>query len=104
MCLSDQCLLGKHPKEEAMAQFVQQGKRIPRRGEVGLSADGISRFESLGYVMSGSRQHRMNSIRIRKERKIKFILMWTNLSEFNYEEKSKREEKVMASLMLLVEP
>lgn len=40
---------------EAMAQFVQAGKRIPRRGEVGLTADEIENFETLGYVMSGSR-------------------------------------------------
>jgi hypothetical protein len=40
---------------EAMAQFVQTGQRIPRRGEVGLTASEIEAFESLGYVMSGSR-------------------------------------------------
>ena len=51
----------------AMAAYVQSGKRIPRRGEVGLRADEIERFESLGYVMSGSRHNRMNAIRIRKE-------------------------------------
>jgi len=50
-----------------MAAYVQSGKRIPRRGEVGLRADEIERFESLGYVMSGSRHNRMNAIRIRKE-------------------------------------
>lgn len=49
----------------AMHAFVQNGKRIPRRGEVGLSADQISHFEDLGYVMSGSRHSRMNAIRIR---------------------------------------
>lgn len=48
-----------------MHAFVQNGKRIPRRGEVGLSADQISHFEDLGYVMSGSRHSRMNAIRIR---------------------------------------
>lgn len=49
----------------AMHAYVQNGKRIPRRGEVGLSADQISHFEDLGYVMSGSRHSRMNAIRIR---------------------------------------
>lgn len=48
-----------------MHAYVQNGKRIPRRGEVGLSADQISHFEDLGYVMSGSRHSRMNAIRIR---------------------------------------
>ena len=52
----------------AMAAYVQSGKRIPRRGEVGLSADQISKFEDLGYVMSGSRHSRMNAIRIRSGR------------------------------------
>ncbi|GAB2278789.1 hypothetical protein Dimus_013462, partial [Dionaea muscipula] len=52
---------------DAIVQYVQQGKRIPCRGEVGLSADEIQEFESRGYVMSGSRHHRMNAIRIKKE-------------------------------------
>ena len=55
---------------QAMAAFVQSGKRIPRRGEVGLSADQIEHFETLGYVMSGSRHSRMNAIRIRKENQV----------------------------------
>ena len=32
----------------AIAAFVQQGKRIPRRGEVGLDAKEIEGFEDLG--------------------------------------------------------
>jgi hypothetical protein len=55
---------------DAIAQYVQQGKRIPRRGEVGLSAEEIQKFETLGYVMSGSRHQRMNAIRIRKENQV----------------------------------
>lgn len=39
----------------AMAAYVAEGKRIPRRGEIGLTCDEISSFESVGYVMSGSR-------------------------------------------------
>ena len=57
----------------AMAAFVQSGKRIPRRGEVGLSADQIQKFEDLGYVMSGSRHSRMNAIRIRKENQVRWV-------------------------------
>ena len=53
-----------------MAQFVQSGKRIPRRGEVGMTADEIASYEDLGYVMSGSRHNRMNAIRIRKENQV----------------------------------
>lgn len=49
----------------AMAQYIQSGKRIPRRGEVGLTSDQIEKFESLGYVMSGSRHKRMTAVRLR---------------------------------------
>ena len=53
-----------------MAAFVQSGKRIPRRGEVGLSSLQIENFEKLGYIMSGSRHSRMNAVRLRKENQI----------------------------------
>ncbi|CAK9139808.1 unnamed protein product [Ilex paraguariensis] len=88
---------------DAIAQYVQQGKRIPRRGEVGLSADEISKFESLGYVMSGSRHQRMNAIRIRKENQVYSAEDKRALAMFNYEEKAKREQKVMADLQRLVQ-
>ena len=39
----------------AMAAYVAEGKRIPRRGEIGLTSDEIASYESVGYVMSGSR-------------------------------------------------
>ena len=39
----------------AMAAYVAEGKRIPRRGEIGLTCDEISQYEDVGYVMSGSR-------------------------------------------------
>ena len=51
----------------AMAQFVQSGQRIPRRGEVGYSSEQIENFEKMGYVMSVSRHARMNAVRLRKE-------------------------------------
>ncbi|KAL9256287.1 NKAP family protein-like protein [Drosera capensis] len=88
---------------DAIAQYVQQGKRIPRRGEVGLSADEIQKFETLGYVMSGSRHQRMNAIRIRKENQVYSAEDKRALAMFNYEEKSKREAKVMADLQRLVQ-
>jgi hypothetical protein len=59
---------------EAMAAFVQSGKRIPRRGEVGMTADEIQNYEDLGYIMSGSRHSRMNAIRIRKENQVRGAL------------------------------
>ncbi|KAI3986247.1 hypothetical protein MKX01_022105 [Papaver californicum] len=75
---------------DAIAQFVQQGKRIPRRGEVGLSADEISKFESLGYVMSGR-----NQVYSAEDKRA--------LAMFSYEEKAKREQTVMANLQRLVQ-
>lgn len=39
----------------AMAAFVEAGKRIPRRGEIGLTSGEIVTYEDAGYVMSGSR-------------------------------------------------
>ncbi|KAJ4956579.1 hypothetical protein NE237_013362 [Protea cynaroides] len=88
---------------DAIAQYVQQGKRIPRRGEVGLTAEEIQTFETLGYVMSGSRHQRMNAIRIRKENQVYSAEDKRALAMFNYEEKAKREHKVMADLQRLVQ-
>jgi len=39
----------------AMAAYIAEGKRIPRRGEIGLTSDEISQYEDIGFVMSGSR-------------------------------------------------
>jgi hypothetical protein len=39
----------------AMAAYIAEGKRIPRRGEIGLEPEEIVTFEKTGYVMSGSR-------------------------------------------------
>ena len=35
---------------DAIAQFVQNNMRIPRRGEVGWTGDEISNLEDLGFV------------------------------------------------------
>ena len=40
---------------EAMAAYVKDGKRIPRRGEIGLTSNEIAAYETAGFVMSGSR-------------------------------------------------
>ena len=48
---------------EAMAQYVKEGKRIPRRGEIGLTSDEIATFESSGFVMSGSRYESLFCVR-----------------------------------------
>lgn len=58
----------------AIAYYIQTGRRIPRRGEVGLTSEDIEKYEGLGYlsiyfvyyfsyVMSGSNHRRMNAVR-----------------------------------------
>ena len=59
----------------AIAQYVQQNMRIPRRGEIGWSGEEIDSLEQQGYVMSGSRHKRMNAIRLRKENQVLFCLV-----------------------------
>ncbi|EIE21677.1 DUF926-domain-containing protein [Coccomyxa subellipsoidea C-169] len=88
---------------EAMAAYVQSGKRIPRRGEVGLTADQISNFEDLGYVMSGSRHSRMNAIRIRKENQVYTAEEKAALAMYNFEENKKKEQKILADMQELVQ-
>jgi len=88
---------------DAMAQYVAAGKRIPRRGEVGLRAEEISKFEDLGYVMSGSRHARMNAIRIRKENQVYTAEEKAALAQINFEEQAAREAKVMDDLRRLVQ-
>ncbi|PVU95901.1 hypothetical protein BB559_002564 [Furculomyces boomerangus] len=79
----------------AMAAYVQSGKRIPRRGEIGLTGDEISQFENAGYVMSGSRHHRMNAVRLRKENQIITAEEKRQLLIFNTEEREKKERKIV---------
>ena len=55
----------------AMAEFVTNGQRIPRRGEIGMTNDDIDSFEKAGYIMSGNRHRRMEAVRLRKESQVK---------------------------------
>lgn len=87
----------------AMAAYVQQGKRIPRRGEVGLGADEIERFEKAGYVMSGSRHARMNAVRIRKENQVYTAEEKAALAMFNFEENKRKEAKILEDMRRLVD-
>lgn len=86
-----------------MAAFVQDGERIPRRGEVGLTGDQIQSFEDQGYVMSGSRNRRMEAVRIRKENQIYSAEELAALRQFSHEERKLREEKVLNQFRTLVE-
>ena len=88
---------------DAIASYVQAGKRIPRRGEVGLSAEEIESYEASGFVMSGSRHKRMNAVRLRKENQIYSAEEKRALAMFNYEEKQKRESQILADFRTLVQ-
>lgn len=87
----------------AMASYVQDGKRIPRRGEVGLDAEQIDQFERAGYVMSGSRHARMNAVRIRKENQVYTAEEKAALAMFNFEENKRKEEKILDDMRRLVD-
>ncbi|XP_073256252.1 NKAP-like protein [Porites lutea] len=87
---------------EAMAQYVKEGKRIPRRGEIGLTSDEIATFESSGFVMSGSRHRRMEAVRLRKENQIYSADEKRALAMFNYEERSKRENKILSDFREMI--
>jgi hypothetical protein len=80
---------------ELYAQFVQQGKRIPRRGEVGLSSEEINKYESLGYVMSGTRHRRMNLMRMKKEQQLYTAEEKRALAIYNLEEQQRRERNII---------
>ncbi|KAL0075594.1 ras-induced vulval development antagonist-domain-containing protein [Phycomyces blakesleeanus] len=80
----------------AMAAYVQQGKRIPRRGEIGLSGDQISDYEKAGYVMSGSRHQRMNAVRLRKENQVISAEEKRLLLQHAQEQKVKRENEIIS--------
>ncbi|KPJ05414.1 NF-kappa-B-activating protein [Papilio xuthus] len=80
----------------AMAAFVAEGKRIPRRGEIGLTSDEIAGYEAVGYVMSGSRHRRMEAVPIRKENQIYSADEKRALAAFSKEERAKRENAILA--------
>lgn len=87
----------------AMAAYIADGKRIPRRGEIGLTADEISTYEDVGYVMSGNRHRRMEAVRIRKENQIYTADEKRALAMFSREERMKRETKILGQFKEMVQ-
>ncbi|ODN03521.1 hypothetical protein Ocin01_03175 [Orchesella cincta] len=87
----------------AMAAYVAEGKRIPRRGEIGLTSNEIETFEDVGYVMSGSRHRRMEAVRIRKENQIYSADEKRALAMFSKEERQKRENKILSQFRDVVQ-
>lgn len=88
---------------DAMAEFVKEGKRIPRRGEIGLTSEEIASYEVSGYVMSGSRHRRMEAVRLRKENQVYSADEKRALAMYNREEKAKRENVVLADFRELIQ-
>ena len=86
----------------AMAAFVAEGKRIPRRGEIGLTSEEISTYEDDGWVMSGSRHRRMEAVRLRKENQIYSADEKRALAMFSKEERQKRENKILGQFREMV--
>jgi hypothetical protein len=80
---------------QALAQYVQQNLRIPRRGEIGYTGDDIDHFENSGYVMSGSRHARMNAVRIRKENQVYSAEEQRALALLTMEENQQKEAQLM---------
>jgi len=81
---------------DAIARFIKENKRIPRRGEIGMTSDEIAKFEGQGWVMSGTRHKKMNAMRLKKESQIYSIEEKRALAMANIEEKINRENKVIA--------
>merc|ERR1712038_748183 len=86
----------------AMAAYIAEGKRIPRRGEIGLTSDEIVAYEDVGYVMSGSRHRRMEAVRMRKENQIYSADEKRALAMFSKEERQKRENKILGQFRDMV--
>ncbi|TCD68051.1 hypothetical protein EIP91_011595 [Steccherinum ochraceum] len=89
----------------AMAAFLQDGtdSRIPRRGEIGLSSDEIATYESVGYVMSGSRHRRMNAVRMRKENQVISAEEKRGILKLQQEERERREAILREEFQSLVD-
>eukprot|EP00879_Flechtneria_rotunda_P020249 GHRR01021296.1.p1 GENE.GHRR01021296.1~~GHRR01021296.1.p1 ORF type:complete len:110 (-),score=31.66 GHRR01021296.1:128-457(-) len=86
-----------------MLEYVASGKRIPRRGEVGLTSDQIEHFEQIGYIMSGSRHSRMNAIRMRKENQIYSAEEKAALAMLNFEQNKQKEATLLEDMRRLVD-
>ncbi|CDW57273.1 SynMuv product domain containing protein [Trichuris trichiura] len=86
----------------AMAAYIAEGKRIPRRGEIGLTSEEIEKFENVGFVMSGTRHRRMEATRLRKENQIYSAEEKRMLSMFSKEERSKKENVILSQFRELI--
>lgn len=87
----------------AMAAFVADGRRIPRRGEIGLTSEEIESYERQGYVMSGSRHRRMEAVRLRKESQIYSADEKRALANLDREERQRKNNRTNSYFQQLIE-
>lgn len=87
----------------AMAAYVADGKRIPRRGEIGLTSEKIEALEKVGYIMSGSRHYKMEAVRLRKESQIYSAEDKRALANYDREGRAERNKKIQSYLTQIVE-
>lgn len=87
----------------AIAQYVQQNLRIPRRGEIGWTGNEIEKLEEEGYVMSGSRHQKMNAVRIRKENQVYSAEEKRALAMITFEEKQQKENKIIGDFRSMLQ-
>ena len=88
---------------EALAAYVQNNQRIPRRGEIGYTNDEIDRWEGSGYVMSGSRHARMNAVRLRKENQVYSAEEQRALALIAMEEQKQKEATLIEDFRTMLE-
>jgi NF-kappa-B-activating protein C-terminal domain len=87
---------------QALAAYVQQNLRIPRRGEIGYTGDEIESYETSGYVMSGSRHARMNAVRIRKENQVYSAEEQRALALITMEENQQKESQLLTDFRTML--
>ncbi|CAI9116224.1 OLC1v1017320C1 [Oldenlandia corymbosa var. corymbosa] len=90
-------LIGPMPLPKAPELPVERGR------DRALRPEEITNFERQGYVMSGDRHKLMTAVRTRKENQVYSAEDKRALAMFNFEEKAKWEQRVMASLRRLVQ-
>lgn len=88
---------------QALAAYVQQNLRIPRRGEIGYTGDEIDDYEKSGFVMSGSRHARMNAVRIRKENQVYSAEEQRALALITMEENQQKESQLLADFRTMLQ-
>lgn len=86
-----------------MRQYVESGQRIPRRGEIGLDQNKIMQYEASGFVMSGSRNARMNAVRVRKETQVVNAQDKIDLMKTKKEEADRKEGEIISQFREMVE-